>query len=150
MGAYQIVVVGTDGSESSLRAVDRAGEIAADSNATLIIATGYLPQREDLHVEDVLRDEGYKVHGNAPIYAMLREARDRAKAAGAKTIEERSIQDAPVHALVDLAEEVKADLLVVGNVGLNAQSAILGRLFSVPGSVSSRATSDVLIVHTTG
>jgi hypothetical protein len=33
-------VVGTDGSESSLRAVDRAGEIAADSNATLIIATG--------------------------------------------------------------------------------------------------------------
>lgn len=150
MGAYQIVVVGTDGSESSLRAVDRAGEIAADANATLIIATGYYPQREDLHAEDVLRDEAYKVHGNAPIYAMLREARDRAKAAGAKTIEERPIQDAPVHALVDVAGEVNADLLVVGNVGLNARSAILGRLFSVPGDVSSRAKSDVLIVHTSG
>jgi nucleotide-binding universal stress UspA family protein len=47
---------------------------------------------------------------------------------------------------VDIAEEVRADLLVVGNVGL---TAVLGRLFSVPGSVSSRAKSDVLIVHTT-
>jgi nucleotide-binding universal stress UspA family protein len=41
MTAYQTLVVGTDGSESSLRAVDRAGEIAAESNAKLIIATGY-------------------------------------------------------------------------------------------------------------
>ncbi|MBV9350583.1 MAG: universal stress protein, partial [Mycobacterium sp.] len=40
-------------------------------------------------------------------------------------------------------------LLVVGNVGLNARSAILGRLFSVPGNVSRRSTTDVLIVHTT-
>lgn len=148
MGAYKVVVVGTDGSESSLRAVERAGEIAADSDATLIIATGYFPQPEDRHTEDVLKDEAYKVHGNAPIYAVLREARDRAKAAGAKKIEERAIEDAPVHALVDLADKVNADLLVVGNLGLNARSAILGRLFSVPGSVSSRATSDVLIVHT--
>lgn len=148
MGAYQIVVVGTDGSESSLRAVERAGEIAADSDATLIIATGYFPHPEDRHTEDMLGDEGYKVHGNAPIYAILRDARDRARAAGAKKIEERPIEDAPVHALVDLAEKVNADLLVVGNLGMNARSAILGRLFSVPGSVSSRATSDVLIVHT--
>ena len=150
MGVYKVVVVGTDGSESSLRAVDRAGEIAGESNATLVIATGYFPEREDLHAADVLREEGYKMHGNAPTYAILREARDRAKAAGAKTIRERPIEDAPVHALVDVAEEVKADLLVVGNVGLGARSAILGRLFSVPGSVSSRAKSDVLIVHTTG
>ena len=30
MTVYQAVVVGTDGSESSLRAVDRAAEIAAE------------------------------------------------------------------------------------------------------------------------
>jgi nucleotide-binding universal stress UspA family protein len=82
-----------------------------------------------------------------PGLAQVCDARDRAKAAGAKIIEERPIEDAPVHALVDLAEEVKADLLVVGNVGLNA---IIGRLFSVPGGVASRAKTDVLIVHTTG
>ena len=148
MSAYQTVVVGTDGSESSLRAVDRAGEIAAESNAKLFIATGYFPQSDDLRAADTLKDEGYKVRGNAPIYAILREARDRAKAAGANNIEERPIQGAPVDALVNLTEEVKADLLVVGNVGLGT---VLGRVFgSIPGNVSRRAKSDVLIVHTTG
>ena len=148
MNTYQTVVVGTDGSESSLRAVDRAGEIAAESNAKLFIATGYFPPSDDLRAADVLKDEGYKVRGNAPIYAMLRKARDRAKAAGANNIEERPIQGAAVDALVELTEEVTADLLVVGNVGLGT---ILGRVFgSIPGNVSRRAKTDVLIVHTTG
>jgi nucleotide-binding universal stress UspA family protein len=150
MKAYQTVVVGTDGSESSLRAVDHAGAIAAGSNAKLIIATANLPPKDDLRTEDVLGHDAYKVHGNAPIYAILREARDRAKAAGAKDIEERPIQDAPVHALVDLAEAVDADLLVVGNVGLDARSALVGRVFSIPGGIATKATIDVLIVHTTG
>jgi nucleotide-binding universal stress UspA family protein len=144
------VVVGTDGSESSLRAVDRAAKIAADSDAKLIIATGYFPQKDDTRAADVLGDEGYKVTGNAPIYAMLHDARDRAKAAGAKKIEDRPIQSGPVDALVDLAEEVGADLLVVGNVGLDARSAIIGRVFSVPGAVATRAKIDVMIVRTSG
>jgi len=150
MSAYRTVVVGTDGSDSSLRAVDRAAEIAAEANAKLLIVTGYFPQKDDLRAADVLKDEGYKVHGNAPIYAILRQAHARATAAGAKNVDERPIEAAPVHALVDVAEEVNAELLVVGNVGLDARSAILGRVFSVPGSVASRAEVDVLIVHTTG
>jgi nucleotide-binding universal stress UspA family protein len=148
MGAYKTIVVGTDGSDSSLRAVDRAGQIAAGSDAKVIVATAYFPQSDDSRAADMLKDEGYKTHGNAPIYAILREARDRAKAAGAQDIEERPIVGAPVDALVDLAEEVNADLLVVGNVGL---STIAGRLLgSVPANVSRRAKTDVLIVHTTG
>jgi nucleotide-binding universal stress UspA family protein len=150
MRSYRTVVVGTDGSESSLRAVDRAAKIAADSDAKLIIATGYFPQKEDTRAADALGAEAYKVSGNAPVYAMLHDARDRAKAAGAKNIEDRPIQDAPVHALVDLAEEVGADLLVVGNVGLDARSAIIGRVFSVPGAVATRAKIDVMIVRTSG
>jgi nucleotide-binding universal stress UspA family protein len=150
MRSYRTVVVGTDGSESSLRAVDRAAKIAADSDAKLIIATGYFPQKDDTRAADVLGDEGYKVTGNAPIYAMLHDARDRAKAAGAKKIEDRPIQSGPVDALVDLAEEVGADLLVVGNVGLDARSAIIGRVFSVPGAVATRAKIDVMIVRTSG
>ena len=43
MTAYRTVVVGTDGSESSLRAVERAATIAADSNAKLIIGTATPP-----------------------------------------------------------------------------------------------------------
>jgi nucleotide-binding universal stress UspA family protein len=146
MSAYQTVVVGTDGSDSSLRAVDRAGDIAG-ADAKLIIATAYLPQPEDARAADILKDESYKVSGTAPIYAILREARDRAKAAGAHDIEERPILGAPVDALVHLVEEVDADLLVVGNVGL---STIAGRLLgSVPANAARRAKSDVLIVHTT-
>ncbi len=150
MNAYRTVVVGTDGSESSLRAVDRAGEIACESDAKLVIATGYIPHKDDMRATDALGDEAYKVHGNAPAYAILREARERAKAAGVKDIEERTIEDTPVHALVELAEKVRADLLVVGNVGLDTRSALIGRVFSIPGSIASKAQVDVLIVHTSG
>lgn len=146
MSAYQTVLVGTDGSDSSFRAVDRAAQIAAAANAKLIIATAYFPQSEDQRAADVLKDEGYKVSGNAPIYEILHDARDRAKAAGTTDVEEKAVVGAPVDALVDLAEEVGADLLVVGNVGL---STIAGRLLgSVPANVARRSKSDVLIVHT--
>ncbi|MDT5012458.1 MAG: hypothetical protein QOH57_4075 [Mycobacterium sp.] len=147
MSAYQTVVVGTDGSDSSLRAVDRAAAIAAGSDAKLIIATAYFPQHDDPRAADMLKDEGYKTTGAAPIYAILKEAHERATVAGAKNVEEKSIVGAPVDALVELAEESSADLLVVGNVGL---STITGRILgSVPANVSRRAKTDVLIVHTT-
>ncbi|MDG5482182.1 universal stress protein [Mycolicibacterium gadium] len=147
MSGYTTIVVGTDGSDSSLRAVEKAGQIAAGSGATVVVATAYFPQSEDQRAADVLKDEGYKMSGNAPIYAILREAKERAQQAGAKTVEEKAIVGAPVDALVDLAEEVNADLLVVGNVGL---STIAGRLLgSVPANVARRSKTDVLIVHTT-
>ena len=147
MSGYRTVVVGTDGSDSSLRAVDKAGQIAAGSGAKVIVASAYFPQEDDQRAADVLKDEGYKMSGNAPIYAILREAKDRAKAAGAEDVEEKAVVGAPVDALVDLAAEVNADLLVVGNVGL---STIAGRLLgSVPANVARRSKTDVLIVHTT-
>ena len=145
MTAYRTVVVGTDGSDSSLRAVERAGEIAG-AKSKLIVASAYLPHGDDSRAADILKNESYKVSGSAPIYAILREAKERARAAGADNIEERAVVGAPVDALVGLAEEVSADLLVVGNVGLNT---IAGRLLgSVPANVSRRAKVDVLIVHT--
>jgi nucleotide-binding universal stress UspA family protein len=151
MSAYQTVVVGTDGSESSLRAVDRAAEIAADHGAKLIIATAHLPVPEEKGRYAIppgsTHGEDYRLVGEAPFYAILRDARERARKAGAKDVEEKSIEGAPIPALVQLAEEVRADLLVVGNVGL---SSVAGRLLgSVPAEVSRRAKTDVLIVHTT-
>ena len=74
-----------------MRAVDKAGQIAARSGAKVIVATAYLPQGADKRAADVLTDEGYKMSGNAPIYAILREASDRAKAAGANEVEEKAI-----------------------------------------------------------
>ena len=160
MSGYRTVIVGTDGSASSFRAVERAGAFAAQENAKLIIATAHIPTVEkgswsrapshdhvsDPRAADVLKDEGYKVHGDAPIYATLREARDRAKAAGAQDIEERAVVGAAVEALVKLANDVKADMLVVGDVGLNSAA---GRLLgSVPAEVARKAKVDILIVHT--
>ena len=166
MSTYQTLVVGTDGSDTSLRAVDHAAAFAAENNAKLIIAMAHLPNVDrggwgrparpdrviDGRAEVVLGDEGdYKMHGMAPIYAILREASDRARAAGAKNIEARPILEGhvggPAKALSRLAGEVKADLLVVGNVGLGVRSEKW--LGSVPGNVLGRAKTDVLIVHTT-
>lgn len=147
MSGYKTVVVGTDGSDSSLRAVDRAGQLASGPDAKVIVVTAYLANPEDSRAADMLKDEGYKVTGNAPIYDILRDASDRATAAGATNVEERAVEGAPVEALVDLANEVGADLLVVGNVGLNT---IAGRLLgSVPANVARKSRTDVLIVHTT-
>jgi nucleotide-binding universal stress UspA family protein len=150
MSAYQTVVVGTDGSESSLRAVDRAAEIAADHGAKLIIATAHLPVPVEKGRYAIppgsTHGEDYRLVGEAPFYAILRDARERARKAGAKDVEEKSIEGAPIAALVQLADEVEAGLLVVGNVGL---SSVAGRLLgSVPSEVSRKAKTDVLIVHT--
>lgn len=147
MSDYKVVVVGTDGSESSLRAVDRAAAIAAEANAKLIVATAYLRGDDNESREpDQPAGEGYKTQGAAPVYEMLRQASERARTAGAKDIEERPIAGAPVDALVDLVDEVKADLLVVGNVGLNS---LAGRLLgSVPAVVKRRAKAKVLVVDT--
>ena len=148
MSGYKTVVVGTDGSDSSLRAVERAAQLASGPDSKLIVASAHLPTHPDTHAADVLKDEGYKMMGNAPIYEILQVARERASAAGATNVEERAITGAPVEALVDLAVEVGADLLVVGNLGM---STIAGRLLgSVPANVARRSKTDVLIVHTTG
>ncbi|WAC90066.1 universal stress protein [Mycobacterium sp. Aquia_213] len=150
MSAYQTVVVGTDGSDSSLRAVDRAAAIAADNGAKLIVATAHppVPEEKGRYAIPPGSDHGqdYRTVGEAPYYAILREAAIRARKAGAQSVEEKSVVGAPINALVQLAEEAHADLLVVGNVGL---ASVAGRLLgSVPSEVSRRSKIDVLIVHT--
>jgi nucleotide-binding universal stress UspA family protein len=147
MSNYKVVVVGTDGSESSFRAVDKAGAIAAENGAKLIVATAYLPEEQQHSGEpDQPKGEDYMTQGNAPMYAMLREASDRARSAGATDVEERAVAGAAIDVLLDLADEVSADLLVVGNVGVNS---ITGRLLgSVPTAVRRRANTEVLVAET--
>jgi nucleotide-binding universal stress UspA family protein len=146
VGDYKVVVVGTDGSESSFRAVDRAAAVAAEAGAKLIIATAHLPHDEH-HSGEPDQLKNYRTQGSAPVYDMLREACDRAKAAGVKDVEQRAIVGAAVDVLVKLVNEVNADLLVVGNVGM---SSLAGRLLgSVPRAVSHRAKTEVMVVETT-
>jgi nucleotide-binding universal stress UspA family protein len=147
---YTTVLVGTDGSESSFRAVERAAAVARDADAILVLACAYRPMsaREVQDAADALGGESYKVAGSTPAEDVLRDASDRAQAVGAKKIETEAIEGDPVDALEKLVVKRKADLLVVGNRGLNS---LAGRLLgSVPANISHRAACDVLIVHTTG
>lgn len=148
MTAYRTIVVGTDGSDSSYVAVDKAAALAATAGAILVVACAYYPtdDREIAAAADVLKDEAYQVRGSAPTAEILRIARDRAAAAGVVEIVERAIVGEPVESLLALVKEVEADLLVVGNRGLNT---LAGRLLgSVPSDVARKSRSDVLIVHT--
>lgn len=87
-----------------------------------------------------------KVSGSHPAEDALAEAADRAAAAGAGAVESLAEEGDPVDVLVAVAKSRGADLLVVGNRGLNALS---GRLLgSVPQNISHQARCDVLIVHT--
>ncbi len=150
MRSYRTVLVGTDGSESSYKAVDRAATIAADAGATLLLACAYRPMadRERQRAAAALGDEAYKVHGSHPAEDVLGDATGRARRSGAKDVEALAVEGDPVDVLVRLAHDRSADLLVVGNRGLNS---LAGRLLgSVPANVSHRSPCDILIVHTTG
>ncbi|ANY09003.1 universal stress protein [Pseudonocardia sp. HH130630-07] len=149
MPAYRTIVVGTDGSSTSFAAVERAAGVAADSDATLVIVSAYTPaSREDTAAaEDALKDEAYLVTGWTPAEEALREAADRAAAAGARTVSTHAEDGAPVDVLRKAVRDHHADLLVIGNRGLNTFS---GRLLgSVPADATRRAGVDVLVVHTT-
>jgi nucleotide-binding universal stress UspA family protein len=145
MSDYRVVVVGTDGSDTSLRAVDRAAGIAAQHRAKLVVATAYVdarPQGAGPDPDQARNPAG----GNADTYGMLRDAAQRARAAGATDVEERAVEGAPIDVLLQIAEDAGADLIVVGNVGANS---LAGRVLgSVPQTVKKRASTEVLVVDT--
>jgi nucleotide-binding universal stress UspA family protein len=150
LSSYSKVLVGTDGSPSSFRAVEKAAALAADTGATLIIASAYQPlsDRDRARASQELGEAAYKVLGANPAEDALVEAKAIAKKAGAKKVESTAEAGDPVDVLVALIDARKIDLCIVGNRGLNS---LAGRLLgSVPANISHRAACDVLIVHTTG
>ena len=149
---YRTVVVGTDGSESSLRAVARAGALAGACGATLVIACAYLPTEDDdrelAAAQDALRDDAYQVVGAHPAEDTVRTAQEHAAKAGATDVRTVAVMGSPVETLLEVVRREQADLLAVGNRGL---SGIKGRLLgSVPADATRRSSCDVLVVHTTG
>ncbi|WP_037367267.1 universal stress protein [Amycolatopsis orientalis] len=149
MAVYRTVVVGTDGSDSSFAAVDKAAGVAADAGATLVVVCAYHPaSRQDVErAQDELGDEAYQVVGSAPAEDTLQSARDRAAKAGATNVETVALEGQPVEMLRKVVKDREADLLVVGNRGLNT---LTGRILgSVPSEVARKSGVDVLIVHTT-
>jgi nucleotide-binding universal stress UspA family protein len=147
--SYKTIVVGTDGSESSFRAVKVAGELAGATGASLVLTSAYrpMPDREQAAAAEQLGDLAYKVAGATPAEDALRAAREHAVAGGAAAVDEVAALGDAVDVLVQVVAERDADLVVVGNRGLNS---LAGRLLgSVPSTLSHRAQCDVLVVHTT-
>jgi nucleotide-binding universal stress UspA family protein len=146
---YATVLVGTDGSEASLRAVGRASEVAASAGASLIVICAYHPMtaREQAAVTSGLDDTRFRVTGTDAAREALEVGVRHAGESGATQVEGRLVEGDAVEALLTVVGERSVDLIVVGNRGINTLS---GRLLgSVPSDVSHRAPCDVLIVHTT-
>ncbi len=149
MPSYATVLVGTDGSDSSYLAVDRAAEVARDAGAALLVVCAYHPmsEREQRRAADALGSDAYLVSGSHPAEDIVRTAGERAAKAGAPNVQPIVEDGDPVDVLCRLVTERRVDLVVVGNRGLNS---LAGRLLgSVPANISHRAACDVLIVHTT-
>ena len=149
MTAYRTIVVGTDGSNSSYRAVDRAAAIAADTEAKLVVVCAYQapdPRKVEAAQDRLGDDVGYQVVGANPAEDTVRTAHDRAAKQGAKDVETLVRDGNPVAVLSKVVFERDADLLVVGNRGLNT---LAGRILgSVPAEAARKSPVDVLIVHT--
>jgi nucleotide-binding universal stress UspA family protein len=142
--SYSTIVVGTDGSESSLLAVRRAAALAAAFDATLVIGCAYYAD-QDAAVQAV-RMDSKTVVGDSPAQQNLASAVTAAQEEGCSTVETVIKAGSPVEALMGIVTDVKADLLVVGNRGINSLTG--RRLGSVPADVARQSDCDVMIVHT--
>jgi nucleotide-binding universal stress UspA family protein len=134
------VAVGTDGSPTAAKAVDAAVEIARRFDAKLVLLSAFKDGRDspadaaelqwvsnnDSRVREMLaRTEQDLREQRIDCYTMIDEGD-------------------PGEVLVRLAEECHADLLVIGNRGL--QRRVLG---SVPNTVTHKAPCSVYVVKTT-
>lgn len=142
---FATVAVGTDGSPTAQRAVDAAVELAKRYEAKIVFISSYKPV-DDMKLRKEQRDappqHHWRINPTEEVDAILHDAEEQAEGAGLAWASEATEGD-PADVLVRLAEKHDADVLVVGNQGM--QRKVLG---SVPNSVSHKAGCSVLIVKT--
>ena len=142
----QTVAVGTDGSGTADKAVEFAIDLAARYEAKIVFISAYVPVRESrLSREraEAPEDLQWMINPVEDVDATLRACEERAEEQGLRWASEAREGDA-AKILVELAESNGADILVIGNKGM--QRKVLG---SVPNSVSHNAPCSVVIVKTT-
>ena len=145
---FRSIVVGTDGSETAHEAVDAAVDLAGLTDATLEIVSAYEPvsaQRLRIEGRQVPSDLQWIVNPREDVDATLAEAAGRAGYAG---VDARTYarEGDPADAILDVAEELGSDLIVVGNKGMTGAKRFM--LGSVPNKVSHHAPCSVLIIRT--
>ncbi len=143
------IVVGTDGSQTAGEAVRQATDLAKLSGATLSIVSAYAPAAQKRAGEDQIQapaDVQYELGPREDINLVLDSAAAEAKKEGIEA-QTHPVEGDPAEAILNVAEQTKADLIVVGNKGMaGARRFLLG---SVPNKVSHHAPCSVIIVRTT-
>lgn len=146
---FRSIVVGTDGSETATEAVRQAVELAQATKARIELVSAYEPvssQRLREESQQVPGDLQWMVNPREDVDSTLNEASEIAAEAGVD-IQVHARQGDPADAILDVAEETRADLIVVGNKGMTGARRFL--LGSVPNKVSHHAPCSVLIIRTT-
>ncbi|HEV3000334.1 MAG TPA: universal stress protein [Solirubrobacteraceae bacterium] len=143
------IVVGTDGSETAKEAVRQAVDLAKAVGAKVQLVSAYEPvsgQRIREERQQAPDDVQWSINPREDVDATLDDAAGIAAEAGVDA-ERFARQGDPADAILDVAEETKADLIIVGNKGMTGARRFL--LGSVPNKVSHHAPCSVLIIRTT-
>jgi nucleotide-binding universal stress UspA family protein len=143
------IVVGTDGSSTAKEAVRQATELAQRLEAQLHVVSAYEPVPEGRLREErqeVPEDIQWMVNPREDVSATLEEAREDITEAGIE-VQTYAREGDPADAILDVAEEESADLIIVGNKGMTGAKRFL--LGSVPNKVSHHAPCSVMIIRTT-
>jgi nucleotide-binding universal stress UspA family protein len=142
-------VVGTDGSDTAKVAVQQAADLARKVGARLDLVSAYEPvpaSRLREERQEVPADIAHTVTPSEDVEALLNETAAEVQKDGI-AVTTHARQGDPADAILDVAEEQKADLIIVGNKGMTGAKRFL--LGSVPNKVSHHAPCSVLIVRTT-
>ncbi len=146
---FSSIVVGTDGSETAKEAVRQAVDLAKAVGGKVQVVSAYEPvsnQRIREEKQQAPEDVAWSINPREDVDATLSEAAEVAQEAGVEA-ERFARQGDPADAILDVAEETKADLIIVGNKGMTGAKRFL--LGSVPNKVSHHAPCSVLIIRTT-
>jgi nucleotide-binding universal stress UspA family protein len=143
------IVVGTDGSDTAAEAVRQAVDLAKLSGAQLSIVSAYEPiskRRIEGEQQGAPADVQHEIGPREDVNLVLDGAAAAAKREGLE-VQTHPVEGGPSDALLSVAEETGADLIVVGNKGMTGAKRFL--LGSVPNNVSHHAPCSVMIVRTT-
>ena len=146
---FNRIVVGTDGSETAGEAVRQAVDLAKLAGAQLSIVSAYAPvskRRLQSEQEGAPADVQYEIGPREDVNLVLDGAAASAKKEGLD-VQTHPVEGDPAEAVLNVAEETNADLIVVGNKGMTGARRFL--LGSVPNNVSHHAPCSVMIVRTT-
>jgi nucleotide-binding universal stress UspA family protein len=148
-GVFTSIVVGTDGSDTATEAVRQAGLLAAKLGATVHVVSAYEPVPERRLRDEHNRprpDLQWMLHPRESAATTLEQARQLLASSGLE-VEVHAREGDPADAILDIAEEQDADLIVVGNKGMTGAKRFL--LGSVPNKISHHAPCSVMIIRTT-